>query len=557
MPTKPPENIYGQVIALPYKEHKNMETGRVNPTQRLEDTGISGVKTVHYNLLEPALIQAALRKGEGELGQGGTILVSTGEYTGRSPKDKFTVDEPSVKDSIWWENNPPMDPAAFDRLHADMLEHMKGGEYFCQDLWGGADPAHRLNVRMVTELAWQSLFIRTMLRRPSMEELDTFVPEYTVINCPTFNADPERHGCRTNVVIATSIEKKLILISGTEYAGENKKAVFSLLNYLLPEKGIMPMHCSANHAIGNPDDAAVFFGLSGTGKTTLSADPNRTLIGDDEHGWSDNGTFNFEGGCYAKTINLSAEAEPEIYGTTTKFATVIENMVYDPYTKELDFEDDSLTANMRCAYPLHYISNASETSLGGIPKNIIMLTCDAFGVLPPIARLTPAQAMYHFLSGFTSKVAGTERGITEPQPTFSTCFGAPFMPRRPEAYGALLRDKIAESGAHCWLVNTGWTGGAYGAGSRMPIKATRALLTAALDGSLNKGEFRKDVNFGFDVPVTLAGVDDKLLNPRDTWADPAGYDANATKLVQMFSDNFAQYEEYVSDDVLAEKVMAS
>ncbi len=534
-----------------------METGRVNPTQRLEDTGISGVKTVHYNLLEPALIQAALRKGEGELGQGGTILVSTGEYTGRSPKDKFTVDEPSVKDSIWWENNPPMDPAAFDRLHADMLEHMKGGEYFCQDLWGGADPAHRLNVRMVTELAWQSLFIRTMLRRPSMEELDTFVPEYTVINCPSFNADPERHGCRTNVVIATSIEKKLILIAGTEYAGENKKAVFSLLNYLLPEKGIMPMHCSANHAIGNPDDAAVFFGLSGTGKTTLSADPNRTLIGDDEHGWSDNGTFNFEGGCYAKTINLSAEAEPEIHATTQKFGTVIENMVYDPYTKELDFEDDSLTANMRCAYPLHYISNASETSLGGIPKNIIMLTCDAFGVLPPIARLTPAQAMYHFLSGFTSKVAGTERGVTEPQPTFSTCFGAPFMPRRPEAYGALLRDKIAESGAHCWLVNTGWTGGAYGTGSRMPIKATRALLTAALDGSLNKGEFRKDVNFGFDVPVTLAGVDDKLLNPRETWADPAGYDANAAKLVQMFSDNFAQYEEYVSDDVLAEKVMAS
>lgn len=534
-----------------------METGRVNPTQRLEDTGISGVKTVHYNLLEPALIQAALRKGEGELGQGGTILVSTGEYTGRSPKDKFTVDEPSVKDTIWWENNPPMAPAAFDRLHADMLEHMKGGEYFSQDLFGGADPAHRLNVRMITELAWQSLFIRTMLRRPSAEELEDFVPEYTVINCPTFNADPERHGCRTNVVIATSIEKKLILIAGTEYAGENKKAVFSLLNYLLPDEGIMPMHCSANHAIGNPDDAAVFFGLSGTGKTTLSADPNRTLIGDDEHGWSDNGTFNFEGGCYAKTINLSAEAEPEIYATTQKFATVIENMVYDPYTKELDFEDDSLTANMRCAYPLHYISNASDTSMGGIPKNIIMLTCDAFGVLPPIARLTPAQAMYHFLSGFTSKVAGTERGITEPQPTFSTCFGAPFMPRRPEVYGALLRDKIAQSGATCWLVNTGWTGGAYGTGSRMPIKATRALLTAALDGSLKDGEFRKDQNFGFDVPVSLEGVDDKLLNPRDTWADKAGYDANAAKLVQMFSDNFAQYEEYVSDDVLAEKVKAS
>ncbi len=532
-----------------------METGRVNPTQRLEDTGISGVKTVHYNLQEPALMTAALRRGEGELGQGGTILVSTGEYTGRSPKDKFVVDEPSVKDSIWWENNPPMDPAAFDRLHADMLAHMKGGEYFSQDLYGGADPDHRLNVRVITEQAWHNLFIRTMLRRPEASALDSFVPEYTVINCPSFNSDPERHGCRSDVVIVTSIEKKLILIAGTEYAGENKKSVFSLLNYLMPAKGIMPMHCSANHAVGNPDDVAVFFGLSGTGKTTLSADPNRTLIGDDEHGWSDNGTFNFEGGCYAKTINLSAEAEPEIHATTQKFATVIENMVYDEHTKELDFEDDSLTANMRCAYPLHYISNASESALGGTPRNIIMLTCDAFGVLPPISRLTPAQAMYHFLSGFTSKVAGTERGVTEPQPTFSTCFGAPFMPRRPEVYGALLRDRIAESGATCWLVNTGWTGGAYGTGSRMPIKATRALLTAALDGSLVQGQFRKDGNFGFEAPVSVAGVDDKLLDPRQTWADGAAYDAQAAKLVQMFSDNFAQYEQYVSDDVLAEKVM--
>ncbi|GHA56790.1 phosphoenolpyruvate carboxykinase [ATP] [Amylibacter ulvae] len=534
-----------------------METGRVNSAYKLEETGISGVKTAHYNLLEPALIQAALTRGEGELGNGGAFLVSTGEYTGRSPQDKFVVDEPSVKDSIWWENNPPMAMDAFEQLKTDMYAHMQGGEYFVQDLFGGADPEHRLNVRMVTELAWHGLFIRTMLRRPEASELDGFVPGFTVVNCPSFKADPAKHGCRSEVVIATSFEQKLILIGGTEYAGENKKSVFSILNYLLPEKGIMPMHCSANHAIGDTDDTAVFFGLSGTGKTTLSADPNRVLLGDDEHGWSDKTTFNFEGGCYAKTINLSADAEPEIYATTHKFGTVIENMVYDPYTKELDFEDDSLTANMRCAYPLHYISNASKDSIGGQPKNIIMLTCDAFGVLPPIARLTPAQAMYHFLSGFTSKVAGTERGVTEPQPTFSTCFGSPFMPRRPEVYGALLRDKIAANGATCWLVNTGWTGGAYGAGSRMPIKATRGLLTAALNGSLNGVEFRKDANFGFEVPVAVDGVDNALLDPKSTWADASAYDTAAAKLVGMFSDNFEQYEQYVSEDVLAQAVKAS
>ncbi|RZV46118.1 MAG: phosphoenolpyruvate carboxykinase (ATP), partial [Sphingomonadaceae bacterium] len=338
---------------------------------------------------------------------------------------------------------------------------------------------------------------------------------------------------------------------GTEYAGENKKSVFTLLNYMLPEKGVMAMHCSANHAKGNPVDTAVFFGLSGTGKTTLSADPDRVLIGDDEHGWSDRGTFNFEGGCYAKTINLSAEAEPEIHATTHKFGTVIENMVYDPDTLELDFDDDSLTANMRCAYPMHYISNASASALGGHPKNIIMLTCDAFGVLPPIARLTPAQAMYHFLSGFTAKVAGTERGVTEPQPTFSTCFGAPFMPRRPEVYGELLRSKIAKHGATCWLVNTGWTGGAYGVGSRMPIRATRNLLTAALDGSLAAAEFRKDDNFGFEVPVSISGVADILLEPRRTWDDKAAYDAQARKLVDMFAKNFEQYAAFIDDDVRA------
>jgi phosphoenolpyruvate carboxykinase (ATP) len=456
-----------------------------------------------------------------------------------------------VEKTIWWENNAPMPPEGFDRLHADMLAHMQGRDYFVQDLYAGADPVHRLDVRVVTELAWHGLFIRHVLRRPARAELDSFVPEWTIINCPSFKADPARHGCRSETVIAFHFDKKLILIANTAYAGENKKSVFTLLNYLLPEKGVMPMHCSANHAIGNPVDTAVFFGLSGTGKTTLSASPDRTLIGDDEHGWSDRGSFNFEGGCYAKTINLDPEAEPEIYATTHRFATVVENMVYDPETLELDFNDDSLTANTRCAYPLEYISNASSTGLGGHPKNIIMLTCDAFGVLPPISRLTPAQAMYHFLSGFTAKVAGTERGVTEPQPTFSTCFGAPFMPRRPEVYGKLLQAKIAKHGATCWLVNTGWTGGAFGTGKRMPIKATRALLSAALDGSLATAEFRRDPNFGFEVPVAVPGVDATLLNPRNTWADPAAYDAQAAKLVDMFSKNFAQYVPFIDDDVKA------
>jgi phosphoenolpyruvate carboxykinase (ATP) len=528
-----------------------MINGRVNPENRLEDQGISGLGNVYYNLIEPALVEAALNRGEGTLGKGGAFYCTTGKHTGRSPKDKFVVRTAGVENSIWWENNAPMDPAKFDVLHADMLAHMKGKDFFVQDLYAGADPELRLDVRVVTELAWHGLFIRHLLRRPNADEIAGFQQEFTIINCPSFKADPARHGCRSETVIALNFEKKLILIGNTAYAGENKKSVFTLLNYLLPEKGVMPMHCSANHAIGDAGDTAIFFGLSGTGKTTLSADPSRVLIGDDEHGWSDRGTFNFEGGCYAKTINLNPEAEPEIYATCSKFGTVVENMVFDKDTLELDFEDNSLTDNMRCAYPLDYISNASDSSLGGHPRNVIMLTCDAYGVLPPIARLTPAQAMYHFLSGFTSKTPGTEVGVTEPLPTFSTCFGAPFMPRRPEAYGNLLRKKIAAFGSSCWLVNTGWTGGAYGTGKRMPIKATRALLTAALDGSLNDATFRKDPNFGFEVPVSVHDVDDTLLDPRKTWADPAAYDAQAAKLVEMFSANFAQYVPFIDEDVKA------
>ncbi|WP_374434025.1 phosphoenolpyruvate carboxykinase [Tabrizicola sp.] len=528
-----------------------MTQGRVNPNQTLETQGITGVAVAHYNYVESALVEAAVSRGEGRLGRGGAFLCTTGQFTGRSPKDKFVVRSATTEDTIWWDNNAAMTPEAYARLKADMLAHVQGRELFVQDLYAGADPIHRLDVRVVTELAWHGLFIRHLLRRPDRAELDSFTPDWTIINCPSFKADPARHGTRTETAIVLNFDDKTVLIANTAYAGENKKSVFTILNYLLPAKGVMAMHCSANHAIGNPVDAAVFFGLSGTGKTTLSASPDRTLIGDDEHGWSDRGIFNFEGGCYAKTIDLSPEAEPEIYATTHRFATVVENMVYDPETLELDFSNRSLTENTRCAYPLEAISNASATGLGGHPRHVVMLTCDAFGVLPPIARLSPAQAMYHFLSGFTSKAAGTERGITEPQPTFSTCFGAPFMPRRPEVYGKLLQAKIAKHGASCWLVNTGWTGGAYGTGKRMPIKATRALLAAALDGSLGNGTFRKDPNFGFEVPVQVPGVDATLLDPRRTWADPAAYDAQAAKLVGMFQKNFAQYVPFIDADVKA------
>jgi phosphoenolpyruvate carboxykinase (ATP) len=526
-----------------------MHHSPIHPRHSLETQGFAGMRAVRYNLTEPALIEAALLRGEGKLGLGGAFLCSTGQFTGRSPKDKFIVRTPSVEGSVWWENNAAMSIAAFDILYSDICGHMQGREYFVQDLFAGADPVHRLDVRVVTELAWHGLFIRHLLRRPDRAELADFTPQWTILNCPSFRADPARHGCNSETVIVLNFDRKVILIANTAYAGENKKAVFTLLNYLLPERGVMPMHCSANHAPGDPDDAAVFFGLSGTGKTTLSAAADRTLIGDDEHGWSDAGVFNFEGGCYAKTIHLSAAAEPEIHATTRRFATIVENMVYDPDTLEIDFDNDSLTSNTRCAYPLDYISNASCTGLAGHPRHIVMLTCDAFGVLPPIARLTPAQAMYHFLSGFTSKVAGTERGVTEPVPTFSACFGAPFMPRRPEVYGRLLQSKIAQTDASCWLVNTGWTAGAYGKGRRMPIAATRALLAAALDGSLARGLFRQDANFGFEVPVAVRGVDPALLDPRSTWEDTLAYDQQAAKLVGMFAANFAKYLPFVDADV--------
>ncbi len=517
----------------------------------LSDQGIAADATIHANLGTAALVEHALANGEGRLAKHGPLVVETGKHTGRSAKDKFIVRDAETEDTVWWgKTNAAMSPDHFAALKADFLAALaEKPQLYVADLFGGSQPENRVNVRVINELAWHNLFIRTLLVRPTAQELAGFVPEYTIIDLPSFRADPERHGCRSETVVAVNLSEKLILIGGTKYAGEMKKSVFGILNYLLPAKGVMPMHCSAN--IGPDGKTAVFFGLSGTGKTTLSADASRTLIGDDEHGWSDTAVFNFEGGCYAKMIRLSPEAEPEIYATSRMFGTVLENVVMDPDTRELDFDDNSLAENSRGAYPIEFIPNSSEKNLGPVPANVVMLTADAFGVLPPIARLTPDQAMYHFLSGYTAKVAGTEIGVTEPEATFSTCFGAPFMPRHPSVYGNLLKERIAKGGVNCWLVNTGWTGGKYGTGSRMPIKATRALLNAALDGSLNEAEFRKDPNFGFDVPVSVAGVDAAILDPRATWADKDEYDRTAQKLVQLFVDNFAQFEAHVDEGVRA------
>jgi phosphoenolpyruvate carboxykinase (ATP) len=523
------------------------------PFHPLEKQGISVKAQVHWNLGTAPLVEQAIARGEGLLAAEGPLVVKTGAHTGRSAKDKFIVRDAETENTVWWgKTNVPMDPAHFANLKEDFLKALgEKDTLFVADLFGGSQAEHRVNVRVINEKAWHNLFIRTLLVRPEAADLASFVPEYTIIDLPSFVADPARHGCRGETVIAVNFSEKLILIGGTAYAGEMKKSVFGILNYLLPVKGVMPMHCSAN--IGPNGDTAVFFGLSGTGKTTLSADASRTLIGDDEHGWSDTAVFNFEGGCYAKMIRLSAEAEPEIFATTQRFGTVLENVVIDPETRQLDLDDNSLAENSRGSYPINFIPNASKDNLGPVPQNIIFLTADAYGVLPPIARLTAEQAMYHFLSGYTARVAGTEIGVTEPEATFSTCFGAPFMPRHPSVYGNLLKERIAKGGVKCWLVNTGWTGGmaTMDGISRMPIKATRALLNAALDGSLNSAEFKIDPNFGFEVPVAVAGVDSKILDPRGAWADPAAYDKTAKTLVSQFIENFAQFADHVDDAVNA------
>ena len=501
------------------------------------------------NLTAAALYELAVARGEGEIAKDGPLVVKTGEHTGRSAQDKFIVRSREVEEKVWWDANQAMAPDAFERLREDMLDYASDRELVSQDLRGGADRAHSIKVRVFTEYAWHGLFIQHLLVRPPMNERGGEA-DFTIVDLPGFEADPSVHGCRTKTVIAVDFTRRMILIGGTSYAGEMKKSVFTILNFLLPEDGVMPMHCSVN--VGKNEDPAIFFGLSGTGKTTLSADPDRTLIGDDEHGWGKAGLFNFEGGCYAKMIRLSPEAEPEIYATTRRFGTVLENVVMDPASRELDLDDASLAENSRGAYPIHYIPNADPKGIASHPKNIIMLTCDAFGVMPPIARLTRDQAMYMFLSGYTAKVAGTEKGLgKEPQATFSTCFGAPFMPRHPSEYGNLLGRLIDRHGVSCWLVNTGWTGGPFGVGARMPIKETRALLSAALDGSLNAAPMEKDPLFGFDVPTKVAGVDDAILNPRSTWADPSAYDAQAKKLAGMFVENFKIFKAHVSDAVKA------
>ena len=503
---------------------------------------------LHFNNSRDELLELAVERGEGRVASSGAFAVETGQHTGRSAGDKFTVRNDETDANVWWDNNKALAPDHFEKLYADFLTQAQDMDLFVQDLYAGADPDHRLNVRVYCENAWHALFIQHLLIEPSEAERDDFSPDMTIVDLPSFRADPSQHGTASETVIAGDFARALVLIGGTSYAGEIKKSVFTYLNYLLPERGVMPMHCSANEA---PDgQSAIFFGLSGTGKTTLSADTSRTLLGDDEHGWSENGIFNFEGGCYAKTIRLSAEAEPQIYSAVNRRGAVLENVVLNGDELVPDFDDGSMTENTRAAYPLEFIDNASDHGRAGHPSHVIMLTADAFGVLPPIAKLTPSQAMYHFLSGYTAKVAGTEKGLKGVQATFSTCFGAPFMPRHPSVYGNLLRKLIAEHQVDCWLVNTGWICGKYGVGHRVPIKETRALLNAALSGALGNAGMRTDPIFGFEVPVAVEGIDNDILTPRETWSDPQAYDDQARDLVDMFTANFEKFETHVDPEVL-------
>ena len=513
-----------------------------------------GIKTQHayWNLSAGELYEHVMRRNEGQIAHCGPLVVNTGQHTGRSPNDKFIVREASSEKHVWWGKvNREISAENFERLYQKMLAHIAQREMYVQDCFAGAAPEYRVPIRVVTEYAWHSLFARHMFVRPDWAtQAGNHTPEFTVINTPSLMADPATDGTTSGTFILMNFARKLILIGGTSYAGETKKSIFTLLNYLLPLRNTLSMHCSAN--IGKGGDTAIFFGLSGTGKTTLSADPERRLIGDDEHGWSDTGVFNFEGGCYAKVINLSPEAEPDIYDCTRRFGTVLENVVMDQTTRRLDLDSNALTENTRAAYPISYIPNYEPSGQGGHPSNIIMLTADAFGVLPPIAKLTPEQAMYHFISGYTAKVAGTEKGLgKEPSATFSTCFGAPFMVHHPGVYAELLRERIAKHNAECWLVNTGWSGGPYGEGQRMKIAYTRAMVRAALDGSLSRVATEADPIFGVNVPVSCPDVPNEVLKPRTTWRDAAAYDAKAKHLAGLFQENFKQFEAGVSDEVKA------
>jgi phosphoenolpyruvate carboxykinase (ATP) len=514
----------------------------------LENHGIRNPDNVYWNLTTPLLYEHAIRRREGRLAHLGPLVVRTGQYTGRSPRDKFVVREPSSEQHIaWGKVNQPFSEEHFDIIHRRVIAYLQGRDLFIQDCFVGADSDYRLPIRIITETAWHALFSRNLFIQATPEEQSEHKPEFTVIQVPNFHAIPEIDGTNSEVFVAVHFGRRLVLIGGTQYAGEIKKSIFSVMNYLLPLQEVLPMHCSANY--GTDEDVAIFFGLSGTGKTTLSTDPHRTLIGDDEHGWSDKGIFNLEGGCYAKTIYLSASAEPDIYQTTRRFGTVLENVLYDADTGRIDLDDASLTENTRAAYPISHIPHASRTGFGGHPTNIIMLTADAFGVLPPIAKLNRDQAMYHFLSGYTAKVAGTEKGVNEPQATFSACFGEPFMVHPPIVYAGLLGKKIDEHQVDVWLVNTGWSGGPYGVGKRMDIAHTRAMIHAALDGSLRDIATETDPHFKLAVPVSCPGVPDEILNPRNTWQDQEEYDRQAEKVAAMFAKNFLRFADQVPDTV--------
>src|ERR671919_1741387 len=509
--------------------------GRKNTSYELDNYGIKEPARVYWNLNTPELYEEIFRRSEGVLSDHGALIVDTGEHTGRAAKDKAIVREPGSEDKVFWGDvNKDFPQEKFNALKERMMAHAKGRDIFVQDTFVGADHTYRLPIRVINELAWHSLFARTMFISDTAAS-EPHKPEFTIINFPSFQADPQRDGTRSPTFILMDFSQRLVLIGGTSYAGETKKSAFTILNYLLPQRGVMSMHCSAN--VGAGGDVAVFFGLSGTGKTTLSADPERRLIGDDEHGWGPEGVFNIEGGCYAKVIRLSREAEPQIYETTRSFGTVLENVVVDE-RGVLDLDDDSKTENTRAAYKLEQIANALPAKRAGHPSSVVMLTADAFGILPPIARLTRHQAMFYFLSGFTAKLAGTEIGVQEPQPTVSACLGAPFLPQPPMVYARMLGDKLAEHRAAVWLVNTGWTGGPYGEGERMPIAATRALLRAALAGRLDDAEYREDPVFGFEVPLEAPGVEASLLDPRSTWRDREAYDTKARELATMFRENF-------------------
>ncbi len=526
------------------------QVGPVISRNGLDNLNLSTPGLVQWNLPPAALIQQAVLRREGTLVAGGAFNATTGRHTGRSPDDKFFVDHPSLESSIdWGEVNRPIGADAAARIWAKARKHVADRNLFVQDLVAGADPAYRLKVRVITEQAWHNLFARNMFRVPSIEERADFQPDFTVLQVPSLEADPATDGTNSETAILVDLAMKTVLVCGSSYAGEIKKSIFGVLNYLLPEMGVLPMHCSAN--VGPAGDTAVFFGLSGTGKTTLSADCRRTLLGDDEHGWGPNGVFNFEGGCYAKVIKLRAEIEPEIHDAVHRFGTILENVVVDPLTGAVDFDDGSLTENTRASYPLDFIPNASPTGLGGHPRNIVMLTADAFGVLPPISRLSPEQAMYHFLSGYTAKVAGTEKGLAEPQATFSTCFGAPFMPRHPSVYAKMLGDLMRRHDVTCWLVNTGWTGGGYGVGERMKLAYTRAMVQAALDGRLDQVGVQTHPDFGLAMPKTCPDVPASVLDPRGAWSDGEAYDQAAREVAIRFADNFTRFEPHVSDEVKA------